>query len=502
MSVAIRKRSWEEHVTQQTGQPFNSDEYDIACHHGLASDSLQASMEKDATLNAGHKEKCASLPDCCCGPEPRDFPGRPMGHISQEVDESGSQEGEERFLSLEASTETLVHISDEDTDSELHLTHDAQISTPQRHDRDSQLGVEGAGSLMKTLSTMHSNPDSHNSWRKAGKADVSPAEESGGRQGADAVTKSLELCKDRSSNETKDVPKVSTFDSLNVEDTTPETQLLNSAVVAKQRRKPDFPKEEQEKNRPGVVEVEFLAAPYADRGLPLLKADCGSCLLQPPSCARGMSAENDPERSGLSEDQNKIPLKVNTEDGLQCLHLRGPVTTQETIDNQVRLRKRKETRDDRDRTRLDSMVLLIMKLDQLDQDIENALSTASSASSTPTNLRRHVPDLESGSESRADSISINQTQVTLSSNPDSTDSSSTPGSNSGTKPKAMVSCKKIPEQQSVLLNMREALIACCSVWKGDYWSLSCINLILFMKHHPKKMYPVYFFNGYITSSLK
>ncbi|EGV96447.1 Rho GTPase-activating protein 7 [Cricetulus griseus] len=409
-------------------------------------------MEKDATLNAGHKEKCASLPDCCCGPEPRDFPGRPMGHISQEVDESGSQEGEERFLSLEASTETLVHISDEDTDSELHLTHDAQISTPQRHDRDSQLGVEGAGSLMKTLSTMHSNPDSHNSWRKAGKADVSPAEESGGRQGADAVTKSLELCKDRSSNETKDVPKVSTFDSLNVEDTTPETQLLNSAVVAKQRRKPDFPKEEQEKNRPGVVEVEFLAAPYADRGLPLLKADCGSCLLQPPSCARGMSAENDPERSGLSEDQNKIPLKVNTEDGLQCLHLRGPVTTQETIDNQVRLRKRK--------------------------------------------------DLESGSESRADSISINQTQVTLSSNPDSTDSSSTPGSNSGTKPKAMVSCKKIPEQQSVLLNMREALIACCSVWKGDYWSLSCINLILFMKHHPKKMYPVYFFNGYITSSLK
>lgn len=50
-----------------------------------------------------------------------------------------------------------------------------------------------------------------------------------------------------------------------------------------------------------------------------------------------------------------------------------------------------ETREDRDRTRLDSMVLLIMKLDQLDQDIENALSTASSPSSTPTNLRRHVP---------------------------------------------------------------------------------------------------------------
>lgn len=341
MSVAIRKRSWEEHVTQTTGQPFNSDEYDIACHHGLASDSLQASMEKDATLNVDHKEKCASLPDCCCGPEPRDFPGRPMGHISQEVDESGSQEGDEQFLSLEASTETLVHISDEDTDSDLHLTSDAQISTPQRHERDSQCSVEGAGSFLKTLSTMQSNQDSYNSWRKAGEADAPPAEESREKQGADAVTKSLELCRNVNSKETKDVPKGNACDSLDVEDTTPETQLLNSAVIAQQRRKPDFPKEEQEKNHQRVVEDELLAAPYADRGLPLLKADCGSCLLQPPSCAGGMSAESDLDKSGFSEHQNNSLHKVNADDGMQCLHLRGPVTTQETIDNQVRLRKRK-----------------------------------------------------------------------------------------------------------------------------------------------------------------
>ncbi|CAO2611916.1 Rho GTPase-activating protein 7 [Lemmus lemmus] len=455
MSVAIRKRSWEEHVTQKTRQPFNSDEYDIACHHGLASDSLQASMEKGATLNVDHKEKCASLPDCCCGPEPRDFPGRPMGHISQEVDESGSQEGDEQFLSLEASTETLVHISDEDTDSDLHLTSDAQISTPQRLERDSQCSVEGAGSLLKTLSAMQSNQDSYNSWRKAGEADVSPAEESGERQGADAVRKSLELCRDVNLKETKDVPKGNSCDSLNVEDTTPETQLLNSAVIAQQRRKPDFPKEEQEKNHQHIVEDKFLADPYADRGLPLLKADWGSCLLQPPSCAGGMSAENDPDKSGFSEHQNNSPHKVNAEDGMQCLHLRGPVTTQGTIDNQVRLRKRKDTRDDRDRPRLDSMVLLIMKLDQLDQDIENALSTASSPSSTPTNLRRHVPDLESGSESGTDSISVNQTQVTLSSNTDSTDSSSAPESNSGTKPKAMaVPC--IREKEMAEIEAKEA----------------------------------------------
>lgn len=409
-------------------------------------------MEKDETLNVDHKEKCASLPDRCRESETRDFPGRPMGHISQEVDESDSQEGEEQFLSLEASTETLVHISDDDADSDVHLINDSQILTPQSHERDSQDSVKGAGSFMKTLSTMQSSQDSQNTWRMAGEVEMSAAEGCEERKDGDALSKSLEGCKNTSASETKDVAKVDTFQSLNAKDditpktqlldslvlvkgVTPETQLLDSAVVAQQHKKPDFPTDDQEKNRHHVVEEDVLAAPYADRGLPLLKADCGSCLLQPPSCPGGMSAENDLERSGFSEYQNKSPLRVSQEDGMQCLHLRGPVTTQETVDNQVRLRKRKETREDRDRTRLDSMVLLIMKLDQLDQDIENALSTASSPSSTPTNLRRHVPDLESGSESGTDSITVNPTQVNLSS--ESTDPSSTPASNSGTKPKAL-----------------------------------------------------------------
>ncbi|XP_031195418.1 rho GTPase-activating protein 7 isoform X6 [Mastomys coucha] len=461
MSVAIRKRSWEEHVTQQTEEPFNSDEYDIACHHGLASDSLEGRMEKDAILNVDHKEKCISLPDRCCGSETRDLPGRPMGHISQEVEESDSQEGEEQFLSLEASTETLVHISDEDTDSDLHLINDSQILTPQRHERDSQDSVKGAGSCEKTLSTMPSSQDSHNTWSGAGEADMSPAEGSGESKGVEAISKSLELCKSTSANETKDVLKINTFQSLNVEDditpkallldssvfskdVTPETQMLDSTVTTQQHRKPDFPKDDQEDNQHHVVEEDFLATPYADRGLPLLKADCGSYLLQPPSCPGGMSAENDLEKSGFSDYPNKSTLGVSREDGMQCLHLRGPVTTQETTDNQVRLRKRKETREDRDRTRLDSMVLLIMKLDQLDQDIENALSTASSPSSTPTNLRRHVPDLESGSESGTDSIAVNQTRVNLSS--ESTNPSSTPASNSGTKPKAMPCLIQTPQR--------------------------------------------------------
>ncbi|XP_078073630.1 rho GTPase-activating protein 7 isoform X2 [Mustelus asterias] len=91
-------------------------------------------------------------------------------------------------------------------------------------------------------------------------------------------------------------------------------------------------------------------------------------------------------------------------------------------------------REDRDRARLDSMVLLIMKLDQLDQDIENALSANSSPSSTPTVKRRHIPELESDTENGADVIAISQNQkVHLVHSPLG---STSPMAGPGAKPKA------------------------------------------------------------------
>ncbi|KAM7394271.1 hypothetical protein PAMP_021084 [Pampus punctatissimus] len=45
---------------------------------------------------------------------------------------------------------------------------------------------------------------------------------------------------------------------------------------------------------------------------------------------------------------------------------------------------------EREHARLDSMVLLLMKLDQLDQEIENALSVTSSMDNTPTLHRRQM----------------------------------------------------------------------------------------------------------------
>lgn len=343
MSVAIRKRSWEEHVTQWMGQPFGSDDHNTACHHGLVADSLQARMEKDATLNADRKERCVSLPDCCHGSELRDFPGRPMGHISKEVDENDSHEGEgeDPFLSLEASTETLVHISDEDTDSDLYLTDGKQILTSQEHKTSDQHSIKGAGSLVKMPPITERNQDSCTSWGMAGGADLALVGERQEREVIDFISKSLELCDDISLSEIKDASQTHVFNSLNVKDIVPEKQLLNSAVIAQQRRKPDFPKEEHERNTCCVVQDEFFALPCADRGLPLLKADTRSCLLQPPSCPRGMSAGNGLQEGGFSEHQNRSLPEVNSGDGMQCLHSKEPRATQEPTDNQVRLRKRK-----------------------------------------------------------------------------------------------------------------------------------------------------------------
>ncbi|XP_057187378.1 rho GTPase-activating protein 7 isoform X1 [Triplophysa rosa] len=104
----------------------------------------------------------------------------------------------------------------------------------------------------------------------------------------------------------------------------------------------------------------------------------------------------------------------------------------------VKLRAKKTSREEREkeRSRLDSMVLLIMKLDQLDQEIENALSSTSSLNGTPNLKRRIISEvdlemLDSAGSLSASSQSLN-TPIYRSS---SSLSSSGPLGNSGARPK-------------------------------------------------------------------
>ncbi|KFQ28161.1 Rho GTPase-activating protein 7, partial [Mesitornis unicolor] len=157
MSLAIRKKSWEEHVTQWMGLALESVEYNTACHHGLVADNLQMSMEKDEVLSADWKEKCASFPECCYTEELMGFPAKQLGNVSKEVDENDNHEDEEHLL--EASTETLVHVSDDDdVYSALNLSSvNCHTTAVGSKPKDEEKGLNGAGSLTQMVQITEGN---------------------------------------------------------------------------------------------------------------------------------------------------------------------------------------------------------------------------------------------------------------------------------------------------------------------------------------------------------
>ncbi|NWX18673.1 RHG07 protein, partial [Aegotheles bennettii] len=157
MSLAIRKKSWEEHVTQWMGLALESVEYNTACRHGLVADNLQTSMEKDEILSVERKEKCASFPECCYSGELIGFPSKQLGNVSKEVDENDNHEDEEHFL--EASTETLVHVSDNDDDYSA-LNPDSanyHITAVGREPKDEEKNLNGVSSLIQMAPMTESN---------------------------------------------------------------------------------------------------------------------------------------------------------------------------------------------------------------------------------------------------------------------------------------------------------------------------------------------------------
>ncbi|NWR41882.1 RHG07 protein, partial [Regulus satrapa] len=164
MSLAIRKKSWEEHVTQWMGLALEPVEYNTACRHGLVADNLQTSMEKDEVLSVDRKEKCASFPECCHSGEVTAFSEKQLGNVSKEVDENDNHEDKEQFL--EASTETLVHVSDDDDDDYSALNLDSvnyHITAVGSEAKDEECGLNGAGSLTQMVPITESNKTAESS---------------------------------------------------------------------------------------------------------------------------------------------------------------------------------------------------------------------------------------------------------------------------------------------------------------------------------------------------
>lgn len=95
----------------------------------------------------------------------------------------------------------------------------------------------------------------------------------------------------------------------------------------------------------------------------------------------------------VADGPSELHLTVDTASAMEAAdedaHVASYVLKGAKDDGVVKKRARKS-----EQVRLDSMILLLMKLDQLDQEIENALSATSSMGSTPTFPRHHLQDFE------------------------------------------------------------------------------------------------------------
>ena len=105
MPVAMRKRSWEEHVTQRSGLPYSFDDLDLVCCRSAGPGPGHASKH-------GRQVRCASMPECRhhrrpapdCGSAVGDagLPGETRGDAAGKADAGRSVDGPDKSGVLEA----------------------------------------------------------------------------------------------------------------------------------------------------------------------------------------------------------------------------------------------------------------------------------------------------------------------------------------------------------------------------------------------------------------
>ncbi|XP_075422106.1 rho GTPase-activating protein 7 isoform X1 [Ascaphus truei] len=440
MSVAIRKRSWEDHVTQWMELSSNSLGYDTICSHGLTADNLKPTMEKHEVLTEDQKEKHSSFSECCYFGGTNAF-FEIQDQISKQVDENDNLDMEGHYISPETSTETVVDVSaDGDDHGFVEVGH-----TPCQ---------ERAVSLNETL-PQHVMAKECKMYEICGgdKLLVHIEEEK------DEVTEGEHV----DSNNENNLDNVNVFSFTSLMDAPeeifckaadekevimPGEQILYSAIIAQQRRKSDG----HGKN----MLDDFSCGPctYVS-SQPMSETDPKSCCILSNLCSDTVLKDNGLHNNGFTNTQKEGRKSTNSKEATHCLQLKENLTTCGGIYEHVRLRRKKELRECKDRSGLDSMVLLIMKLDQLDQDIENALNTGLSPSSTPILRRRNIPDIESGSESGGDVASLCHTQKNFPQIAFADRTSSGQMSGYGAKPKN-VAMPAISEKEKAEIEAKEA----------------------------------------------
>ncbi|KAM8969277.1 rho GTPase-activating protein 7 isoform 1-T1 [Sarcophilus harrisii] len=459
MSVAVRKRSWEEHVTQRMGLLLHPDAPIPTCHHGLVADSLHTSMEKEGALPGGHHQRWASLPDCCQASELSSCPEKLLGNVSRELDGNDTCDGEEGLLSLEASTETLVHVSDEESNPEMNLS--AVNHWPSRDKETAgQWRLNGTGTFVKTPPGPEEDqelPVSLGALEIASEPNHESSLTEESKKNWDPNRDNQELGSDLRISQVREAPKADFSESLSANEILPEKQLLHSAVIAQQRRKCADTIKDRNERRTGESLQDGFSASHCAEKTQLQSEDSESCFGESPCCLHSLDKSDITHLH--SDPQNKHPSDAGSREGVPSEHETLPMTTGELCGGQVTLREKKEGREDRGRGRLDSMALLIMKLDQLDRDIENALSTSPSPANPQVHQQKTIPDQESKDEGGENDRPINQNQVDLPPNLEAVALGAGPASvspaSSATKPKVSVMAN-VSEKGKAEIEAKEA----------------------------------------------
>uniref|UniRef100_A0A3B5LJK2 Uncharacterized protein n=1 Tax=Xiphophorus couchianus TaxID=32473 RepID=A0A3B5LJK2_9TELE len=358
MPVAIRKRSWEEHVTHPSGLQYSFDDLDLVCCHGVDREGFWVGS---GALKQGRRTRCASMPEGC------QVPSDDLGQTTlaeafavDDVDESGCfrQTENNGNNDCEMLNQTLVekHNVAKTARNWPHTLGSAEQGEP--FDTFQSKVKNQCLAVIETVSAEHQRVG--NSERESTQTSTiccadqlvkTSLSQSLDNLVESSLPKELTACKDA------DIP-------LPIENnysklvTIPEIRLIaaDDDTLVKAR------KETEANITENQVYNTLLDNKYHATGqhmkLPVLSKEVNEGL-------------HGNQTSGLSES----PCSEVADGYWENHSLGGRVSIGFFIQHE--------------HARLDSMVLLLMKLDQLDQEIENALSATSSMDSTPTLHRRH-----------------------------------------------------------------------------------------------------------------
>uniref|UniRef100_A0A3Q4MTQ1 Uncharacterized protein n=1 Tax=Neolamprologus brichardi TaxID=32507 RepID=A0A3Q4MTQ1_NEOBR len=423
MPVAIRKRSWEEHVTHPSGLQYSYDDLDLVCCHGVEGDGLWMGS---AGSKQGRRARCSSMPEGCHQ--------LPIDDPAQTCERGAS-------------------VMNDDTEPE-------HLKLMENNGKDLQESVDRSYELHNVEMLAESRPQGEKSAQaesSAKKGHVRPIESSDVsviNQCCSLMADSNVSSKQMNSGHAGDAIGTNTTQCADKDVKVSVSQSLGNTDQSLAPVSEDLAIPHQTEYSCSKLDTIPEISPVEAKDSSLLHAQKNNDVNSTPNPAAERCCLDDKHEVAEQHTQNLPPCSTEVNEGLHGNRASGPhfsespasevadghrehhqpgatmeasredvrsVIYNDTQDGssaldgtyehadqkednvfKVRLRKVRINIQKlngctitsllhRGHARLDSMVLLLMKLDQLDQEIENALIATSSMDSTATFHRRHHP---------------------------------------------------------------------------------------------------------------